>query len=374
MSRHATTSPLVALIAATVSSLVASAALAGGSPCPCATDFDYDGQTAASDLAIMLGAWGDTGFSDLDANGITDASDLAILLGAWGPCEGVENDECVNAIVIDGESVVVPFCTASATDSAQSFPLFCGSDGDAAFIGKDMWFRYIMPYDGKLIVHTYDSSFDTVLGVYGNIINSACGCPGFSPNAVLIACDDDIGSSVQSFVDFTALEGDCYNIRVGGYKGTTTTAAGPGQLTLRPIKRGDRCDISNFVPPGTFIEIDGTNSGDTWIEADQSSCASNDTRDEWYRFVMPCDGEVTISTCHPNTNFDTTLAVFDECGGTEIACNDDFSDPACALGGPNRKSRVSLIGSSGEIFFVRVAGFNGSSGDFRLVFDVDCVN
>lgn len=50
-------------------------------------DIDGDGSVNASDLAILLGAWGGPSpASDLDASGTVDASDLAILLGAWGGC------------------------------------------------------------------------------------------------------------------------------------------------------------------------------------------------------------------------------------------------------------------------------------------------
>jgi predicted dienelactone hydrolase len=46
-------------------------------------DLDGDGVVGASDLAILLGAWGGKGPADLDGDGIVGASDLAILLGAW---------------------------------------------------------------------------------------------------------------------------------------------------------------------------------------------------------------------------------------------------------------------------------------------------
>jgi hypothetical protein len=51
----------------------------------CRGDFDGDDQVAASDLAIMLGSWGEVQ-SDLNGDGVSDAADLSILLGAWGPC------------------------------------------------------------------------------------------------------------------------------------------------------------------------------------------------------------------------------------------------------------------------------------------------
>jgi hypothetical protein len=54
--------------------------LAAGNP----ADLDGDGVVSASDLAILLGNWGNSGIGDLDGNGVVDAGDLAALLGAWG--------------------------------------------------------------------------------------------------------------------------------------------------------------------------------------------------------------------------------------------------------------------------------------------------
>jgi hypothetical protein len=53
----------------------------------CPTDLDGSGDTDAADIAVLLGAWGDSrGAADLDASGAVDAADLALLLGAWGDC------------------------------------------------------------------------------------------------------------------------------------------------------------------------------------------------------------------------------------------------------------------------------------------------
>jgi hypothetical protein len=61
-------------------------AIAAVSPVtPCAGDLNNDGVRDASDLAVLLGAWG-TAAGDVDGNGTTDASDLAALLGGWGGC------------------------------------------------------------------------------------------------------------------------------------------------------------------------------------------------------------------------------------------------------------------------------------------------
>jgi hypothetical protein len=55
---------------------------------PCTADLDKDGVVSASDLSILLGAWGSSPNHPADFNndGVVDAIDLAAMLGAWGPC------------------------------------------------------------------------------------------------------------------------------------------------------------------------------------------------------------------------------------------------------------------------------------------------
>ena len=53
----------------------------------CPADLDGDASVSASDLAILLGSWGNSGGpADLDGDGNVGASDLTIVLGSWGPC------------------------------------------------------------------------------------------------------------------------------------------------------------------------------------------------------------------------------------------------------------------------------------------------
>ncbi len=357
--------------------LLGTPALAVG-PCPCVTDLNTDGVTNAADLAILLGAWGDTsGDADFDDSGLIDASDLGVLLGAWGPCAPPDNDSCANAIVVEGAVAQIPFCTAAATTSAP--PLGAGTCGPTApVIGKDIWYRYVTPYAGKLIVHTCPSNFDTVLAVYGSTIPSICSCPSNGIGiATLRGCNDDNPScGNSSFLEISAGSGDCLAIRVGGFTSFDNNAAeGFGTLNFDMIKEGDRCDIANVLPSVQHQSVLGTNAGDTWVQTDISSCASGDTIDEWYRFVMPCDGTLKVSTCDPGTNFDTTLAVYNGCAGLsdEIACNDDSPLPGCQIGRLNRKSALSIIAPGGQVLYIRVSGFDGAVGNFTLNLDVSCI-
>jgi hypothetical protein len=56
----------------------------------CPGDLNLDGTVDATDLAILLGAWGGVGpigaGGDIDLDGDTDGADLGTLLGGWGPC------------------------------------------------------------------------------------------------------------------------------------------------------------------------------------------------------------------------------------------------------------------------------------------------
>ncbi len=56
--------------------------------CDCRADFTGDAIVEAVDLAMLLGAWGESTrkHGDLTADGTVDATDLAILLGSWGRC------------------------------------------------------------------------------------------------------------------------------------------------------------------------------------------------------------------------------------------------------------------------------------------------
>lgn len=58
-------------------------ALADVAPIAPSADLDLDGSVGASDLAVLLGAWGTPGPGDFDASGVVEAGDLAILLGSW---------------------------------------------------------------------------------------------------------------------------------------------------------------------------------------------------------------------------------------------------------------------------------------------------
>jgi hypothetical protein len=91
---------------------------------------------------------------------------------------------------------------------------------------------------------------------------------------------------------------------------------------------------------------------------DISSCAYNDTIDVWHLYKPNAGGQVTITT--DGSDFDTTLSVYNACGGTEIDCNDDYCDD-------NLQSKVALNVVKGKKYHIRVSGFDGETGDYQLL-------
>jgi hypothetical protein len=75
----------------------------------------------------------------------------------------------------------------------------------------------------------------------------------------------------------------------------------------------------------------------------------------WHRFTLASSGCYDINLC--GSLFDTTLSVFDGCGGAELACDDDY----CGY-----QSKLSMSLSEGHVYYIRVAGYNGQTGDYTL--------
>jgi hypothetical protein len=76
----------------------------------------------------------------------------------------------------------------------------------------------------------------------------------------------------------------------------------------------------------------------------------NFNNDIWFRVTCELSENLIVSTCGMAT-FDTRLALYDTCGGTLLACNDDGEN--CL----NSSSLMSYPATAGETYLVRVGGF-----------------
>jgi hypothetical protein len=170
---------------------------------------------------------------------------------------------------------------------------------------------------------------------------------------------DDGCAAFHSTLNFNAVGGATYYIRVAGYGSEqgdfTLTVTGGGGA---PAPANDDCVNATALSDGS--PVNGSNVGATGT--DITSCTATDTRDVWYAYSVAADDTITVGTC--GSTLDTALAVFDACGGAELACNDDN---AGACGVNSVQSQVTFSGQAGQTYLIRVAGWNANTGSFTVV-------
>ncbi|HOK88587.1 MAG TPA: PASTA domain-containing protein, partial [Candidatus Hydrogenedentes bacterium] len=332
---------------------------------------------------------------------VTPGTVVQLTVSTGVPCPP-PNDDCVNAIVIDSDVAVIG-SNVNATGTTTSS--CCYQDY------LDVWYSWTPLSDGYGIVDTFGNAtnMDTSLVVYD------------SCNGTALGCNDDYIGHMQSHVAVPVVAGHTYLIRVAGYNNTVgtfellarvlspvtvpdvtgwTVTDAMSELESAPFYTYESSVCSNTVPVGHVIRTDppagsviapesvvlvyqstGTcppPENDVCMHAiiltsneyyygnnlsatgtDITSCGSADAGDVWYIWTPEADGIGVVDTNHSATNFDTTLAVFDTCDGTQLACNDDY-----ALYGSN--SRVIFPVVANQSYLIRVAGYHMAEGNFVL--------
>ena len=147
-----------------------------------------------------------------------------------------------------------------------------------------------------------------------------------------------------------------------------------GVWTLGLTCVSDPCPVvpDNDDCIGAIEVLNGTPvSGSTALAVvgtDITSCTFNDIYDVWYYYVATTTDPIWVTLCDAGTTFDTGLAVFDACGGTEVACNDDdfitLPNLQCDVNG--FASTLEFTPAAVGIFYIRVSGYDGDTGDFVL--------
>ena len=356
---------------------LAASALGGlENPCPCVADLNFNGVVDGADLGLLLAAWGGPD-GDLNGDGVTDGADLGLLLAAWGPCAPPVNDSCFDATTIPPShgALTIPFCTTSATFE----PLPISNCGSAFEIYNDIWYEFEAKSDGELTLSTCGAAdFDTVIAVYEAIFPEIPLCPttgGKISFANLIGCNDDqtLCPDNTSQLEVELTKGYVYKIRLGGF---SPGADGIGTLTVNFDGEGDSCFNPVSAGSANPYSYDGCTLDNPLAET--PPCGFGDAYSEWIVWTAPCNGFVTMSTCHPETDFDTVIAVWREtfdggCTGNFVECEDDSSGAACDLPGVGSKTSLEFFADQGIQYWIQVTGYNGASGNFRLTIDQDCI-
>ncbi|MBY0313364.1 MAG: hypothetical protein K2W85_14950 [Phycisphaerales bacterium] len=130
----------------------------------------------------------------------------------------------------------------------------------------------------------------------------------------------------------------------------STTAPGSGSFSVSvivPPPANDQCAGAITVTTGAPA-ASASNATATQIGDPTPTCQPSFSKGIWYSFQAPANGIATIDT-EGSVLSDTVLAVYDACGGTQIACDDDT--------GTGNLSSTSVVVTSGQIIKILVGSF-----------------
>lgn len=251
------------------------------------------------------------------------------------------HDACDSATVI----VSLPFADlgvdfANATDDSNANPSCDSSFSCTTSANNGIWYRY-----------TPEADCDATIGVAGaDTVTSLW--TGFDCNSLTeVICSD------PQTLNTSLTAGTTYWILVSNY----SCSSEPSSLLdimidcemPPPPPANDAC--INAIPAFTGTNSGVNTCGASTVNDAEASCQDMTGKDVFYVWTADCTGTATIDT--EGSMFeaanDTVLTVFDACGGSEIACDDDGS-----TGSDTLLSVVSFNCVADTDYVIRVAGYN----------------
>ena len=161
-----------------------------------------------------------------------------VLTPDFTPSSAPTNDDFVDAFALPGERSTISDSHSRLATHEVGEPAHAGSLGAGS-----VWWDVTVPVDGRLLVSTQGSSFDTVLGTYtGSAVN------GLSP----VASDDDT-DGVQSQVWTPVTSGTDYHVAVDGASFSSTLGTGAVQLHTAVVD-GDTGWYSPLASPVRLVD------------------------------------------------------------------------------------------------------------------------
>lgn len=260
--------------------------------------------------------------------------------GDAGALAAPANDDFADAIDLPGDLVQATGSNVEATHETGEPEHSSWQPGNAS-----VWWKWTASADGRVVVTTDGSTFDTILAVYTG-----------SDVAALTAVASDTGyTSMQASVDFDATAGTSYSIAVDGLDGAT----GAVVLTLATEPPNDDfADAAVLTEPcqrfttssfGASEEVGEPDHGGLWGE-----------RSVWFRWTAPADGQVFVLAW---SDFTALLSVY----------TGDAVDNLTLVGEDNSSlffdAEVYFTATAGTTYSIALDGLSDGSGfiDFALV-------
>jgi hypothetical protein len=216
------------------------------------------------------------------------------------------NDDCFEALPIgvstpDNCTTEVTTNVSTATASGEPGPS-CDES-----VNLDRWFSFTAPLDGniRLVSNSLFNKFAIYAADNVNCIGDELAC--FSWNGFL----------------YNAVGGQDYVLRV--WKDIFEVSDITFCLEAFPILPNDECTMATpalVSQPGEctteiIVDIRGATEDDVTVSGIPTCMSPNsNSPDVWYSFVSPVNGNILVNT---NSSFNE-FAIYDACGGTQLAC------------------------------------------------------
>ena len=316
--------------------------ITASSSCPPVTSYPYtqnfDSWTISSP-AYACTADGTVTLQDCWTNVTGDDIDWDILSGATGSgSTGPSSDHTSGS----GNYLYTESSSCYAKTGYITSPIFDLS----SFSSSTLTFWYHM-YGGSMGTLSVQVSNDGG-STWSSDVWSMTGDQGNSWQQATVSLDSYISSN--TVIRFTGLTGSSYtsDMAIDDISVDATTS-GPSN---------DYCSGATAINEVTDLAFDTSPASASGV---QPSCGGSSTPpvDIWYAYTATITGDATFDLC--GSSFDTRLAIWDACGGTELACNDD----ACSL-----QSSITMSVTSGTTYYVQVGGYNTASGAGDLTIQV----
>ncbi|MBI5667735.1 MAG: PPC domain-containing protein [Chloroflexi bacterium] len=232
--------------------------------------------------------------------------------------------------------------TVSASDPSMS----CATGGPRNF-ANTVWYRFVPVASRPMVVDTFGTGYDTVLGVY-----TSAGS-GWTE----VACNDDTAGT-QSQVSFPASVGTAYYLVFAKYGSIPVTDSTNLKILMHVAVPNDlvgQAAVISAMPDSRSQDVYGS----TVSEGEGSACVHDPSPNlipesaglantVWYRFVPTESRSYVVDTL--GSNYDTVLDVFSGSPGNlnAIGCNDNIIPT-------DARSSVRFDGLKDTTYYIRVA-------------------
>jgi hypothetical protein len=271
---------------------------------------------------------------------------LMVLVAALRVSAAPPNDLFNSAISLEGASGTTSGTNVEATREAGE-PRIDDYDG-----GRSVWWRWTAPAAGVMMLSTFESDFDTILGVY-------TGAAVSSLELVAENDDPDEGDGLHSVVTFRAVAGTTYHIVVDGVD--DEFGAENGSIVLSWFVSSNVLLNDQFADrirlDGSEGKVRASSVGATREAGEPNHGDGDGTKSLWWSWVAPADGSAVLNTS--GSTFDTLLAVYTGASLSSLVLvteNDDSEDT------DDFTSAVRFRAIGGTEYQIAVDGFEDESG------------